>query len=162
MDFIFLSSLVGCALKMITVSYDIACQWSRNFRDRMNQLPLSLRLLPELNINFAVPKYHLTVHSKKCWAPFSLNYRRWVGRTDGEGVERNWASLNGIARCTSMMGAGGRWDTLDDFFNHHNWRKTVNLGKNSMLMSPVLCLQSHFRWLLDAQTDGGHSSGCHP
>jgi Kyakuja-Dileera-Zisupton transposase len=129
MDFILLSSLVGTLLLLITISYDIACQWWRNFFTRMEEMPDWLKLPPTVNLRFRVPKFHLPVHVKRCWAPFSFNFTPWVGRTDGEGVERNWSWLNGIARCVSMMGLGGRWDTLDDFCNYHNWRKTVNLGK---------------------------------
>ena len=128
MDFILLSALVGTALSLITISYDIACQWSRHFRERMETMPSWLHLPSALQLRFRVPKFHLPVHAKKCWAPFSFNFTQWVGRTDGEGVERNWSWLNGIARCVSMMGRGGRWDTLDDFCNYHNWRKTVTLG----------------------------------
>ncbi|KDQ23967.1 hypothetical protein PLEOSDRAFT_1048198, partial [Pleurotus ostreatus PC15] len=57
-----------------------------------------------------------------------LNYTKWVGRTDGEGVERMWSWLNKVAHSASMMGPGGRQDTLDDFCNFWNWRKTVNLS----------------------------------
>jgi hypothetical protein len=35
MDFIFLSSIAGASVKSIIISYDIACQWSRNFVTRM-------------------------------------------------------------------------------------------------------------------------------
>jgi hypothetical protein len=128
MDFILLSSLVATTLTLVTISYDIACQWSRHFRERMVKMPVWLHLPPALQLQFRVPKFHLPVHIKKCWAPYSFNFTKWVGRTDGEGVERNWSWLNGIARCVSMMGQGGRWDTLDDFCNYHNWRKTVTLG----------------------------------
>ncbi|KAJ8697361.1 hypothetical protein PTI98_004171 [Pleurotus ostreatus] len=38
-----------------------------------------------------------------------------------------------------MMGPGGRQDTLDDFCNFWNWRKTVNLG-NSLLGKMTLAI----------------------
>ena len=128
MDFIFLSAIASFCLLLVTVSYDIACQWSRNFFTRMERMPEWMQIPGFVQLRFQVPKFHLPSHVKKCWSPFSFNFTRWVGRTDGEGVERNWSWLNGIARCVSMMGPGGRWDTLDDFCNYHNWRKTVNLG----------------------------------
>ena len=131
MDFIFLSSVARTSLKSISISYDIACQWSRNFFSRMAKMPQWLRIPDSTTLHFQVPKFHLPAHVSKCWAPFSFNFAKLVGRTDGEGVERNWSWLNGIARCVSVMGAGSRSDTLDDFCNYHNWRKTVGLGRFS-------------------------------
>jgi len=128
MDFIFLSSIIGTMLLLLWASYDIACQWSRNFRKRMERMPCMLQLPENLAIKFCVPKFHLPGHTKKCWGPYSFNYSKGVGRTDGEGVERNWSWLNGIAPCVSMMGPGGRSDTIDDICNYSNWRKTVTLG----------------------------------
>ena len=46
---------------------------------------------------------------------------------DGEGVERNWSSLNSIASSVAMMGPGARWDTINDFCNFANWHKTTEL-----------------------------------
>lgn len=131
MDYLFimtllLSSLIQC----VVASYDIACQWSKNFWGRVSSLPHSLQIPSSLNIRFLVPKFHLPAHVPKCYAPFSWNFFKGGGRTDGEGVERGWSWLNGIARCVSMMGPGGRWDTVDDFCNFYNWRKTVGLGRS--------------------------------
>lgn len=128
MDYIFVMSMFLCALNMVIVSYDIACQWAKNFWSRMEKFPDNTRLRTGLDVQFLVPKFHLPAHVPKCFAPYSFNFRRGVGRTDGEGVERNWSWLNGLARCLSMMGAGGRWDTVDDLCNHHNYKKTVDLG----------------------------------
>jgi hypothetical protein len=128
MDFMFLSSVAGSAIKSIIISYDIACQWGHNFFSCMANMPQHLRILESVKIQFKVLKFHLPAHISKCYVPFSFNFAKWVSRTDGEGVERNWSWLNGIARCVSMMGLGGCSDTLDDFCNYHNWRKTVGLG----------------------------------
>jgi len=135
MDFIFLSSIALTLLKKVIISYDIGCQWMLNFLVRMANMPYHLRIPRSLELQFKVPKFHLPAHVSKCWAPFSFNFTKGVGRTDGEGVERNWSWLNGIARCVSMMGPGGRSDTLDDFCNFHNWRKSVGLGTWSLVGS---------------------------
>ena len=129
MDYLFLSSIVGTVHSRIIVSYDIACQWGVNFFHRVEAptIPSKLCLPSSAQIQHLVPKFHLEAHTSKCHAPFSFNYTLGVGRTDGEGVERNWSVLNGIASSVSMMGQGGRWDTIDDFCNFTNWRKTVNL-----------------------------------
>ena len=128
MDYIFLSSVARTSIRSIIISYDIACQWGRNFFSRMAKTPQHLQIPDSVKIQFKVPKFHLPAHVSKCYVPFSFNFTKWVGRTDGEGVERRWSWLNGIARCVSMMGAGSRSDTLDNFCNFHNWRKTVGLG----------------------------------
>ena len=129
MDYLLLSSIASTTIKSITISYDIACQWGKNFTVRSNSptLPDSLRLPSSISLMFIVPKFHLPAHIPKCHGPFSFNYAPGVGRTDGEGVERNWSTLNGIAPSVSMMGPGGRWDTLDDICNFTNWRKTISL-----------------------------------
>jgi hypothetical protein len=141
MDYIFFSSLAGTTLDSITVSYDIACQWSKNLKTRMERMPTELHLPDSVKLKFCVPKFHLPAHVPKCWAPFSFNFASCVGRTDGEGVERMWSTLNGVAHCVSMMGQGGRMDTLDDFCNDHNWLKTTNTGEY-VLLRCVTCADS--------------------
>jgi hypothetical protein len=133
MDYLFFSSLIGITILSIVASYDIACQWFRNFWTRMAEMPAAMKLAPGVKVQFKVPKFHLPAHVKKCHAPFSFNFTKWVGRTDGEGVERNWAWLNMIARSISVMGPGAREDTIDDFCGYANWRKTVKFGKGIWL-----------------------------
>ncbi|KAJ8703433.1 hypothetical protein PTI98_002055 [Pleurotus ostreatus] len=139
MDYIFLSSIAAGSLLLITITYDIACQWFRNFFSRMQQLPAHLRLSTGIDLRFRIPKFHLEAHKETCHAPFSLNYTKWVGCTDGEGVEHMWSWLNKVAHSASMMGPGGRQDTLDDFCNFWNWRKTVNL-KSALLEKMTLAI----------------------
>ncbi|KAL0571778.1 hypothetical protein V5O48_010190 [Marasmius crinis-equi] len=127
MDFIALFNLIGCAFTLIFFSYDIACQWMSNFRQRMETYPEYMQIPSWTRLVFKVPKFHLVTHILKCLAPFSFTYTEGAAKTDGEGVERSWSWLNGSARSMSMMSLGGRWDTLDDFANFSNWRKTINL-----------------------------------
>jgi hypothetical protein len=56
-------------------------------------------------------------HKEICQLDYSLHYTPGVRRTDGEGIERNWASLNGAAPSMKAMGPGACCDTLDEFFN---------------------------------------------
>lgn len=115
---------------MLLISYDIACQWSKNLASRLAGLPEYLRLnLDTILTAFGIPKFHLAGgHGDPCQGPFSLNFKEGVGRTDGEGIERNWAKLNGAAHSTREMGPRSRHDTLDDTCGHANWRKVVDLG----------------------------------
>ena len=120
---------MGMALTYLTVSYDIACQWSRNLQTRIPAFPVDMQLSFWASIvRFFVPKFHLSAHGEKCQGPYSLNWQPGVGRTDGEGIERSWSWLNDCARSLSMMTAGARWDTMDDFANFSNYRKMVGSG----------------------------------
>jgi Kyakuja-Dileera-Zisupton transposase len=117
-------------LRLLTVSYDVCCQWFTHFWTREKLLPPHLLLaFPNSGVQAKVPKFHLGSHVEACHAPFSLGYTLGVGRTDGEGVEHNWDGLNGQGPSTKEMGPGNRWDTLDDCCGHANWRKTVGLGE---------------------------------
>ncbi|KAJ7761170.1 hypothetical protein DFH07DRAFT_957248 [Mycena maculata] len=139
MDYIFFSSIINITLLTIIASYDIACQWGRNFWKRAKEMPPELQLPDWLEIIFKVPKFHLPLHVKKCHGPYSFNFTKGVGRTDGEGVERNWSWLNWAARSVSVMGPGSREDTIDDLCGFSNWKKTVDLG-NSLLRKMVLAI----------------------
>ncbi|KAJ7575249.1 hypothetical protein C8J56DRAFT_746778, partial [Mycena floridula] len=77
---------------------------------------------------FAIPKLHIMGHKLSCQREFNLNYMPGVGRTDGEGVERPWASIRPVAMSTREMGPGHRHDTLDDHWHDWNWRKVVAIN----------------------------------
>ncbi|KAJ6452203.1 hypothetical protein C8R45DRAFT_1057032 [Mycena sanguinolenta] len=132
-------NLIGIMLLTVIASYDIACQWGRNFWKRAKDMPEKLKLPEWVDIIFKVPKFHLPPHVKECHGPYSFNYTKGVGRTDGEGVERNWSWLNSAARSVSVMGPGAREDTIDDLCGFSNWKKTVDLG-NSLLRKMVLAI----------------------
>ncbi|KAI0039995.1 hypothetical protein FA95DRAFT_1612138 [Auriscalpium vulgare] len=104
-DYVLLSTIARTApqIKVLVLSYDIACQFSKNLGRRMPQYPEVIRLnLDEVRIIYAVPKFHLLAHGDDCQNNFDLNKTEGVGRMCGEG--------------------------LDDFFGAINWRKTINLG----------------------------------
>lgn len=91
---------------MLTISYNVGCQWSTNFWRRMYSLPASLHLsLPIEAVHALVPKFHLQSH-KDCHSVFSFNFFKGCGRAEGEGIEHNWDELNGQVPLTSEMGPG--------------------------------------------------------
>ena len=140
MDYVFASSIVGLGLRMLTISYDVGCQWWTRFNTvRRVRLPERLQVLPPW-IRALVPKFHLQSHKESCHSPFSFNYAAGCARTDGEGVERNWAELNGQAASTSEMLPGHRWETLDDCCGWANWRKAMGLG---MCVSTLFFAQAY-------------------
>ena len=130
MDYFILSTLSCDTPPDLVISYDIACQWHKNFFVRMDKYPAQLRLHQiERNILYLVPKFHLPAHVLKCRNNFSFNFSAKVGRTDGEAPERGWAATNALANSTKEMGPGSRRDTLDDHFGDYNWRKIIIIGE---------------------------------
>lgn len=136
MDYAFLCTMIGTTLLMLVLSYDIACQWSRNLAARIPKFPLSMQLdLSNMSVTTVIPKFHIYAHGKSCQSRWSLNYLRWMARTDGEGVEREWSHINPVALSTRLMGPGGRHNTLDDHWGAWNWRKVVGLGMCGVLLT---------------------------
>ncbi|KAL5492982.1 hypothetical protein ACEPAI_4430 [Sanghuangporus weigelae] len=129
MDYIILSALQTCSPKELIISYDIACQWSKNFSAQIPRYPEHLRFdLSNTNLRVAVPKFHLPAHGPQCQTRYSLNFLPKVGRTYGEGVESEWAHINGIATSTREMAPGLRHETLNDHWGAWNWKKILGFG----------------------------------
>lgn len=138
MDYIFLSSLrvLGAIILTIVASYDIACQYFKNFFARMDDVPERLKpsfLLEQIIAKVA--KAHLVGHNEKCQGPFSFNWTFGCGRTDGEGIERCWSGLNKAAPSVREMTAAGRRETIDDFCGFWNWKKNLGLGEPIYIVS---------------------------
>ncbi|TFK78846.1 hypothetical protein K466DRAFT_606615 [Polyporus arcularius HHB13444] len=128
MDYIFVSAMCDYLVLKKIVSYDIACQWSTGLLERIAKFPRHLQIeLPEGSVTYVIPKLHFGAHKQEGHSPYSLNYRVGVGRTDGEGVERNWWEFNASAASTKQMGPGQRQGYFEDHCSHSNWRKTVKM-----------------------------------
>jgi hypothetical protein len=111
------------------ISYDIVCQWWKLLMERLRELPPLVRyflILPM--VVFVIPKLHIHAHTLTCNVLYSLNLVPGSGQTDGEGIERPWANIGGIASSTRIMGPGARHDTVDDHWGHWNWQKLISLG----------------------------------
>ncbi|KAJ7446857.1 hypothetical protein B0H11DRAFT_1745318 [Mycena galericulata] len=110
------------------ISYDIVCQWWLHLLERLKKLPPLVRIAIILEMfRFVIPKMHIHAHTLKCQILFSLNLVPGSGQTDGEGIERPWASIGAIATSTRVSGPGARHDALDDHWNFWNWLKTIGL-----------------------------------
>lgn len=130
MDYIFLSAIIGITVTTILLTYDIICQWSKNFEKRAKLFPVSMHnAILRLLLLLAVPKFHLPAHGNSCQSSYNLTYMVGAGRVDGEGIERGWSLMNSIATATREMGPGFRHDTMDDHWQSMNWRKIVGLGE---------------------------------
>lgn len=131
MDFIAFFSLIGTALVSFVFSYDIVCQWFKNLKMRMRQLPQCMQIGTERlkNARAVLPKFHIYNHGPKCQVNFSLNFLKWSALTNGEEPERWWAHINPLSMSTREMGAGSRLDTIDDHACSWNWRKITKFGR---------------------------------
>lgn len=133
MDYIFWSTVARLSPQVQTlISYDIVCQWTKNLGERFLRLPDHIRtqipVLPGGDLRYAIPKYHWRAHTQKDHHVYSFNFLPGVGRTDGEQIERGWATHDAVASSVREMGPGARHDTLEDHFGWNNWQKTLNLG----------------------------------
>ncbi|KAI0655655.1 hypothetical protein C8Q70DRAFT_1047143 [Cubamyces menziesii] len=125
MDYLLHSSLSRTTLPSITVTYDIACQYSINLRRRFGLYGYDT--LAMRTVQWGVPKFHIAAHQEICRSAYSLHYLPECGSLDGEGVERGWALANLAAPSTKEMGPGSRHDMLDDIFADQNWYKVTKL-----------------------------------
>ncbi|KAJ6450007.1 hypothetical protein C8R47DRAFT_999048 [Mycena vitilis] len=110
------------------ISYDIVCQWWKYLLGRLEKLPPLVRVTIILKLlRFVIPKMHIHSHTLECQVKFSLNLVPGSGQTDGEGIERPWSFIGGVASATRVSGPGSRHDTLDDHWGFWNWLKTIGL-----------------------------------
>lgn len=130
MDFIIFSAIYMSLVLLLTFSYDICCQWSRNVRKQIPQLPRALQPPPDIlrNAKLVIPKFHLHNHGLKCQLNFNLNFLRGSAQSDLEDPERYWAHQNPVSMSTREMSEGARHDTLSDHAGSWNWRKITNFG----------------------------------
>lgn len=79
-----------------------------------------------------IGKMHSQTHIEECQYCFSLYYALFVGRTDGEEVERFWSEANQAAGSTKQMNPGHHMDSLDAIMNNWNRAKQLNYGMFSL------------------------------
>jgi hypothetical protein len=130
MDFLVHYTPLGFQLTSLILSYDIACQWSRNLSKRNRQFDQELQFSKALLavIIFVIPKFHIYAHGPSCQTKFSLNYIRYSGRSNGEDPERWWSHINPASMQTKEMGPGARINTLDDHALRWNWQKIIGFS----------------------------------
>lgn len=112
------------------VIYDIGCQWSRHFQDRVHQNPFLMLPTCLTKIIPAVGKFHINAHVPECFVRYSLNFVEGAGQLDGEILETLWAGLNKVTGSTRAMSKAHRQELLDDHMRDSNWKKMVGMGKD--------------------------------
>ena len=141
-DYAVCQSLLSMAHNPRVISiYDVACQWSRNFKQRVKNSRY-LDILAGLQIVPAVGKWHLGAHVAECFPKFSLNFIQGIGQVDGEILETLWSITNKVAGTTRAMGKSHRSEVLDDNMYDSNWKKWVGIGK------PIPLVCDHYEYVL--------------
>jgi Kyakuja-Dileera-Zisupton transposase len=111
------------------VEYDVACEWCKKFRHRVQQSK-TLSLPSNMTIIAAVGKFHLGGHVKGCFSLHSLNFVFGAGQQDGEIMETLWSSLNKVSGSIRAMTKAHRQEVLDAHMRDSNWKKLVGMGKS--------------------------------
>ncbi|KAF9023545.1 hypothetical protein BDZ89DRAFT_955582, partial [Hymenopellis radicata] len=128
-DFVLYWVLSKMGLKEVTVTYDIACQYRKHFKERIKALPDVLKNLDLPEIQWGLPIWHGGAHEISCETAESLKYKKGVGKTDGEGIERVWSVLNPMSYMTREEQPGARHDDIEDKVDKHNFGKNIHLGR---------------------------------
>jgi hypothetical protein len=124
-------ALRDCELDDIAISYDIWCKYKIYVEERARE-----NFPPEMTKNFLrmnrrgfIPKMHSNDHGPDCRTIFGFNYHPGVGRTDGESVERDWATVVAAALQTGEMNAGTRHGALDNHWIDRNFQRSIGLSE---------------------------------
>ena len=125
MNFIIFVALIGVILPWIFITYDIGCQWSKNFRKHMSEFPEHMQINLATRVDVAIPSWHINGLGEWCRKNFCLGYTRGAGRTCEEEVETTWSLTNALTPSVREMVPGARHDTLNDHWNSWNFRKIV-------------------------------------
>lgn len=129
-DYMVLSALFGINLLRVVISYDIGCQWLKNFPKRMSQYPELMQLPSDTELEIGIPSWHVNGHGSYCQNNYSLSYLPGVGRTCGEDIEIIWSHTNSLAPSVREMGPASRRETLNNHWNGWNFRKIVGFRKS--------------------------------
>jgi hypothetical protein len=118
-------------LQEALVVYDVMCQYSVHFEDRIRDATVSdyLQPGPKIKVLGAIGKFHLADHVDSCFATWSLNFMKGAGHIDGEIMETLWSGMNKVSAAARSMSKAHRQETLDDYMRDANWKKTVRIGK---------------------------------
>ncbi len=95
------------------VTYDIACQYKKNWVKQRAELPEDLQPVDGPTLRFALPVWHGDIHQVPCKTENLLSYQTGGTKVDGECPERFWGAANPFSNATKEMGPGARHDDLE-------------------------------------------------
>ncbi|KAF7319065.1 CxC2 domain-containing protein [Mycena chlorophos] len=135
-DWILLCTLWAERLLEYGFAYDIICQWMINFFDRLEKIRRSDVDTSTLATDIDEADLNFWPSSLACWRASGgmprasrLGVYAWDGKTDGEAMERVWATLNPGSWAMKEMGEGACQDVLEDKIDCMNFEKNIALGK---------------------------------
>lgn len=119
------------------VFYDINCQYSVHFRDRV-KLTKSLHFPEDVTLVPAIGQFHVHGHKDSCFARYSPSLIPGAGEVEGEIVETLWSNLNDLASSTRGMSIAHRDELLDCHMNDSNFKKMIGIGRRLLSIHGVL------------------------
>jgi hypothetical protein len=123
-------------LRNYNVLYDIACQYHKKLKSRIESLPEPLQQdLSDKLLRWFINKFHLKAHGPDCQANFSLYTSKGVGWTHSSNMEQEWSHSKKLAPSTCEMGHGAQHAVLNDYWNWWNFALMLALG----LFLPMNC-----------------------
>ncbi|KIY49878.1 hypothetical protein FISHEDRAFT_72506 [Fistulina hepatica ATCC 64428] len=111
----------------LDLSYDAACQYSINWRKRMEEQFPDLVEFAEC-IRWAIPALHVKDHKANCMYKYGTCYMERMGHFHAETAEHFWPTLNQFCKVTRQMTPGHRHDALTIFTNYWNWKKVAGMA----------------------------------
>lgn len=88
------------------VTYDIACQYKKNWVKRRAELPEDLQPVDGPTLRFALPVWHGDIHQVPCKTENLLSYQTGGTKVDGECPERFWGAANLFSNATKEWDLG--------------------------------------------------------
>jgi len=135
MDFINFMVLFGVILPWIFITYDIGCQWSKNFCHCMADFPEDMRIQVEIKVKVAIPSWHINGHGERCRKDFCLGYTKGAGRMCSEEVEITWLHTNALSPSVWEVAPAAWHDTLNGHWNAWNFIRLSALVSSLVLSS---------------------------
>ena len=124
-DFNVLATLISILLLQIILTYDVACQWSKNLQKHIADFLPEMQILETMKLDIAIPRWHINRHGETCRNNFNISYMEGAGRMVGKDIETVWAGTNLLAPSIQEMGPAARHDMLNDHWNGWNFRKII-------------------------------------
>jgi hypothetical protein len=114
-------------------TYDCACQYGVNLIERFEKhFPDLVHLVKRMQ--WGIPALHVQGHREDCMYLFGTAYMESIGHFHGKMAEHYWPELNQLGPQTRQMNCGHQQDTLIDHHNDWNWKKTMSLGEQTIIL----------------------------
>jgi hypothetical protein len=102
--------------------YDIVCQYSVHFHDRIGKhIPFGLQM------EYAIGLFHVHAHKDDCFFRFATSFIPGAGVVAGEILESLWSSLNSISPSARTATPAHRAELLDDHATDSNHKKMLGI-----------------------------------